>query len=47
MFKVGDLVCHKVFGVGRVLSIRNENIACIDFGGFTRDVIFTYLELKC
>ncbi len=46
-FKKGDLVKHKIFGMGRVLEvnkIKREFKLCINFGGTRRDILASFVE---
>jgi DNA helicase-2/ATP-dependent DNA helicase PcrA len=46
-FKKGDLVKHKIFGIGRVTEvtkIKKESKLCINFGGSKRDILSTFVE---
>ncbi len=46
-FKKGDLVKHKIFGMGRVLEvnkIRREFKLKINFGGTKRDILSSFIE---
>ncbi|MDR2789439.1 MAG: UvrD-helicase domain-containing protein [Campylobacteraceae bacterium] len=46
-FKKGDLVKHKIFGIGRVTEvtkIKKESKLCINFGGSRRDILSTFVE---
>ncbi|MCR2064731.1 ATP-dependent helicase [Campylobacter helveticus] len=42
-FKKGDLVRHKIFGVGRVVGV-NEDKLNINFGGIERIILDSYVE---
>ena len=42
-FKKGDLVRHKIFGVGRVIGV-NEDKLNINFGGIERIILDSYVE---
>lgn len=47
-FKKGDLVKHKIFGIGRVLNVTKENAAqeCkldISFGGIQRSILSSFV----
>lgn len=38
-FKIGDLVCHDVFGIGRIVFIFDDGLTFeINFGGFLRPI---------
>lgn len=46
-FKKGDLVKHKLFGIGRVTNVgeyKNELKLSINFGGIHRDIISSFVE---
>ena len=46
-FKKGDLVKHKIFGIGRVIKvgrIKKDYKLTINFGGNTKEIISTYVE---
>ncbi|MDR2636109.1 MAG: UvrD-helicase domain-containing protein [Campylobacteraceae bacterium] len=46
-FKKGDLVKHKIFGIGRVTEvtkIKKESKLSINFGGSKRDILSTFVE---
>ncbi|MBD3839845.1 MAG: ATP-binding domain-containing protein, partial [Epsilonproteobacteria bacterium] len=46
-FKAGDIVKHKLFGMGRVLSVTNSGQDFklkIDFGGTRREILSTFVE---
>ncbi|MDR2100722.1 MAG: UvrD-helicase domain-containing protein [Campylobacteraceae bacterium] len=46
-FKKGDLVKHKIFGIGRVtevVKIKKESKLCINFGGSRREILSTFVE---
>lgn len=46
-FKKGDLIKHKLFGIGRVTAvakIRNELKLSINFGGINRDILSSFVE---
>jgi DNA helicase-2/ATP-dependent DNA helicase PcrA len=46
-FKKGDLVRHKIFGVGRVLAVSRagkEFKLSINFGGITRDILSSFVH---
>lgn len=46
-FKKGDLVKHKLFGIGRVTNIgeyKNDLKLSINFGGIHRDIISSFVE---
>ncbi len=46
-YKKGDLVKHKIFGIGRVLSVskvKREFKLKINFGGTHRDILANYVE---
>ena len=47
VFKKGDLVKHKIFGMGRVLEvnkIKREFKLKINFGGTRRDILASFVE---
>ncbi|MDR2081746.1 MAG: UvrD-helicase domain-containing protein [Campylobacteraceae bacterium] len=46
-FKKGDLVKHKIFGIGRVTEVTKIRKECklrINFGGSKRDILSTFVE---
>ncbi|NWF66590.1 MAG: UvrD-helicase domain-containing protein [Campylobacterales bacterium] len=46
-FKKGDLVSHKIFGIGRVLEVQKINKDYklkINFGGSNRDILSSFVE---
>ena len=46
-FKKGDLVKHKLFGIGRIIAtakVRNEQKLTINFGGIKRDILSSFVE---
>ena len=46
-FKKGDLIKHKIFGIGRVVEvtkIKNEFKLKINFGGNIKDIISSFVE---
>lgn len=46
-FKKGDLVKHKLFGMGRVISVKkltNDSNLAINFGGITRNILSSFVE---
>lgn len=46
-FKKGDLVKHKLFGMGRVISVKkltNDSSLAINFGGITRNILSSFVE---
>jgi DNA helicase-2/ATP-dependent DNA helicase PcrA len=46
-FKKGDLIKHKIFGMGRVLEVIKEKKECklrINFGGSKRDILSSFVE---
>lgn len=46
-FKKGDLIKHKLFGMGRILAVtkvRNEQKLTINFGGIKRDILSSFVE---
>ena len=46
-FKKGDIIKHKLFGMGRVLSIKREGKnfkLTINFGGLKREIIDSFVE---
>lgn len=46
-FKKGDLVKHKLFGIGRVTNVgeyKNQLKLSINFGGIHRDIISSFVE---
>jgi DNA helicase-2/ATP-dependent DNA helicase PcrA len=46
-FKKGDLVKHKIFGVGRIIGISKagkEFKLTINFGGQVRDILSSFVE---
>ncbi|HEF3568981.1 TPA: ATP-binding domain-containing protein, partial [Campylobacter upsaliensis] len=42
-FKKGDLVRHKIFGVGRIVGINKDKLS-INFGGIERIILDSYVE---
>lgn len=42
-FYIGDIVYHKKFGKGKILSIIDKNIAKIEFNGVDRNLDLSYL----
>jgi len=45
--KKGDLVNHKIFGIGRVLGVtvvKNDSKLKINFGGITREIMASFVE---
>lgn len=46
-FKKGDLIKHKIFGIGRVIDVqtsKNEQKLSINFGGITRNILSSFVE---
>ncbi|MDR1976786.1 MAG: UvrD-helicase domain-containing protein [Campylobacteraceae bacterium] len=46
-FKKGDLIKHKIFGIGRVTEVTRVKKECklrINFGGDKRDILSTFVE---
>lgn len=46
-FKKGDLIKHKIFGMGRVLEVSKSKKDCklrINFGGSKRDILASFVE---
>jgi len=46
-YKKGDLVKHKIFGIGRVMSVgkvKKDYKLTINFGGNIKDIISTFVE---
>jgi DNA helicase-2/ATP-dependent DNA helicase PcrA len=46
-FKKGDLVKHKIFGIGRVMEVAKVKKECklrINFGGSKRDILASFVE---
>lgn len=46
-FKKGDLIKHKLFGIGRIIAtakVRNEQKLTINFGGIKRDILSSFVE---
>lgn len=42
-FKNGDLVQHKIFGIGRVISVQKDKLS-INFGGIERKIMSNFVE---
>ena len=46
-YKKGDLITHKLFGIGRVISVtkvRNEQKLKINFGGIEREIMSNFVS---
>lgn len=46
-FKQGDLVVHKIFGTGRVVSVQGKNKDArlrINFGGMQREILVSFIQ---
>ena len=46
-YKKGDLVKHKIFGIGRVTAvtkIKKELKLTINFGGISREIMSSFVE---
>ncbi|NLY03604.1 MAG: UvrD-helicase domain-containing protein [Campylobacter sp.] len=46
-FKKGDIVKHKLFGMGRIISVKkltNDSNLSINFGGINRNILSSFVE---